>query len=376
MKIISLVAAVIFIAACASKQSSAPPESAASVNSSQTNTFRTPSSVDLTGAYLGEGLFAKKRPKAAQGLKRPAMRFYLERNENEADSYYGVLVEYDELIKMAPPYLAAQKAPGLNESVGFLDKIATRISAYKVVSGSRQGSYDLYNLEVQNGQIASSSMKVMELNLDPNNTEKNLLAGAKIIGNKDGEIIFPKQNKGLAKIADYTGILTREYYLAKFTYKIGSLGSTWRGKKDKNGVDTWEKTLEGSYLPEYGRYDRVLELYKQGDHHRAKFVKAQSTPAEDFTNPKSASIEGDYYFIEKPAKIFLLVPVNGNQTDSDREMTGRIGLFLDVFDGSAPKAGNKLVTELAFVNPKDPEDFMMYYQHPKHLRNMKHGQSE
>ncbi|MBO9667791.1 MAG: hypothetical protein J7501_13390, partial [Bdellovibrio sp.] len=70
-------------------------------------------------------------------------------------------------------------------------------------------------------------------------------------------------------------------------------------------------------------------------------------------------------------KMYVLVPAtNRTRTASDIEMTGRIGLFLDVFDGSSPEAGRHLVTELAYTNPYDPEDFMMYYEHPQHLRNV------
>ena len=53
-------------------------------------------------------------------------------------------------------------------------------------------------------------------------------------------------------------------------------------------------------------------------------------------------------------------------TDSDdktkEEVEGRICLFIDVFDASA--ALNQKVVEIAFINPKDPEDFLMYYEHP------------
>jgi hypothetical protein len=69
--------------------------------------------------------------------------------------------------------------------------------------------------------------------------------------------------------------------------------------------------------------------------------------------------------------MYVLIPATrGNTTASQAEMMPRIGLFLDVFDGSAPEAGSHLVTELAFTNPQDPEDFMMYYEHPQHLKNV------
>lgn len=114
----------------------------------------------------------------------------------------------------------------------------------------------------------------------------------------------------------------------------------------------------------------MLELYSDNGQPKAKFVKTNTTKAKNFTNPKSATIEGDYIVTEPIPKMYILVAPNGAKTGSDKEMVGRIGLFLDVFDASAPEAGGHMVTEIAFTNPQDPEDFMMYYQHPKHLKNV------
>lgn len=366
MKIISLLALTIFLASCVTNQNTAqvPPVAnpqAENVESQSAKNIRTPStSGDLTGAYLGEALFSKR----TEGLRRPAMRFYLDRVQGEADSYYGVLVEYDQLLNMGLPYLASQKAPFFNKVIGYLDKIATRISAYKLVPGSKGGTYNMHNLEVHNGQIVPSSAVVMTLSLNPKNTEKNLLAGAVINGNREGQIVFPTATKEKAGfIAGIADALTfTQYELAKTVYKKGHLGSTWRGN--------WND-LEGSYLSEYGRFkDGVLELYSVNGQAKAKFVKTNTTKAKYFTNPKSANIEGDYVVTEPIPKMYVLVPTQKKNTASDVEMTGRIGLFLDVFDGSAPEAGSHLVTELAFTNPQDPEDFMMYYEHPEHLKNV------
>jgi hypothetical protein len=103
---------------------------------------------------------------------------------------------------------------------------------------------------------------------------------------------------------------------------------------------------------------------------KMKFVKSNTTKAKYFTNPKSGDIEGDYVVSEPIPKMYVLTPTSRRGTSSDKEMVPRIGLFLDVFDGSAPEAGSHLVTELAFTNQNDPEDFMMYYEHPQHLKNV------
>ena len=99
-----------------------------------------------------------------------------------------------------------------------------------------------------------------------------------------------------------------------------------------------------------------------------KFVKTKMTKAKHFTNPKSATIVGDYYVTEPIPKMYLLTPTTAARTASDKEMVSRIGLFLDVFDASAPEAGGHMVTELAYTNPADPEDFMMYYEDPTHRK--------
>lgn len=361
MKIISLIALAIFFASCATNPNSSSQASVTNADSAQARTLRVPSAFgDLSGTYLGEGLFSKRN----SGLRRPAVRIYLQRAEGEADSYYGVLLEYDQLLYMGLPYLASQKAPILNHVVGYLDAIATRISAYKFVPGSKSGTYEMHNLEVRGGQIVPASAVAMYLQLDPRNNGGNPLAGAVIAGNSDGPIDFPVESEKptgvLASIGDVLNL--SQYKLAQIVYKKGHLASSWRGN--------W-KDLEGSYLSEYGRFkDGVLELYSQNGQTNAKFIKTNKTKAKYFTNPKSASIEGDYNVSEPIPKMYVLTPTQRVKTASDAEMTGRIGLFLDVFDGSAPEAGGHLVTELAFTNSQDPEDFMMYYEHPEHLKNV------
>lgn len=359
MKVFIIFMAALSIAACSSYQKNS--------QSANEKGFRTPSATDdLTGDYLGEGLFTV-RAGLGNGIKRPAIRFYLERIHGEADSYYGVLVEYPNLLKMAPKYLASQKAPALNKVFGYLNKISAQISAYKLVPGASQGSYDMYNLEVQDGKIVPAREIAMTLTLNSKNKDtKDRLAGAFIKGNKEGDIIFPdgsdsypepKVMNDPMKLAGLT-----QYNLAKLVYKKGKLASTWRPNGDG---------LQGSYLSAYGNdKDGVLELFMENGQAQAKFIKTNRTKPKVFTNPKSASLEGDYYMTEPIPKMYVMVSKNADKTTSDTEIGGRIGLFLDVFDGSAPEAGGHLVTELAFTNPKDPKDFMMYYQDINHKKNI------
>lgn len=357
MKKLSLLALGLLLASCASNQTTTTVGQTDSAGQS----VRSPSATsDLTGTYLGEGLYSNR----TTGIRRPAVRIYMDRAQGESDSYYGVIVEYDQLLNMGAPYLASQKAPVLNKVVGYLDKIATRISAYKFVPGPQAGTYNLHNLEVRNGQITPAAAPTMQLVLDPSNKSANPLNGAAITGGAEGTISFPHDdNSGEGLISGIAEMLNMsQYKLAKLVYKKGHLASTWRGN--------WQD-LEGSYLSEYGRFkDGVLELYNVNGQKKAKFIKTNTTKAKYFTNPKSGDIEGDYIVSEPIPKMYLLIPISRRATPSDKEMVPRIGLFLDVFDGSAPEAGSHLVTELAFTNQNDPEDFMMYYEHPAHLKNV------
>lgn len=323
---------------------------------------RTPAAtLDITGTFLGEGLFYKR----TSGIRQPAMRLYVDRAENE-NAYYGVLIEYDRLINMSLPYMATQKAPALNSIVGYLDKITTRIAAYKIVSGKESGTYEFYYLTAKNGQIQAAQNPSLLLRLSSKATEKMPLIGAEITGLSDGKVIFPHSSvpgqKGLIKsLAD--ALIVSELNLAHIIYSAGKLKSTWRGN--------WND-LEGSYLSEYGRFkDGVLELSSDSRGQKMQFFKTNKTKAKYFTNPKSASIEGKFRVVEPIRKMYVLVPESGRVTTaSDKEMTSRIGLFLDVFDASAPEAGGHMVTELAFTSTEDSEDFMMYYQHPEHVKNV------
>lgn len=359
MKKIYVLAMAILLASCATNQNTAGESTAQNDTTTQTQA-RTPSAAgDLTGDYLGEGLFSGR----TTGLRRPAMRIYLNRAPGEADSYYGVVLEYSQLLQMGLPYLASQKAPFLNNVIGYLNNIASHISAYKFVPSQTAGTYELHPLFVQNGQLVPTPGFQMTLVLNPKNTDsKNLLAGAVINGNKDGQIVVPTDDAPTGVLSGIADALSMsQFKLAQVVYKKGHLASTWRGN--------W-KDLEGSYLSEYGRFkDGVLELYSDTTQ-KMKFTKTNTTQAKYFTNPKSATIEGHYIVSEPVPKMYILAPAKGTHTASDVEMGARIGLFLDVFDGSAPEAGSHLVTELAFTNPQDPEDFMMYYEHPQHLKNV------
>jgi hypothetical protein len=211
---LSLLAFALCLAACAT----APTETSS----------RTPSShADLSGKYLGEGLFDKRD----SGVRRPAIRFYLDRSQTENDTYYGVLVEYPNLLKMTPQYLATQKVPALNKLIGYLSEISTRISAYKLVPGQQAGTYQMHNLEVRDGQIVPERDFTMTLHLNPMNGT-NPLFGASIKGNEDGQINFPTPKEvGIKDLLTFS-----QYELATLVYKRATYrrhgagtGRIWKG---------------------------------------------------------------------------------------------------------------------------------------------------
>ena len=162
------------------------------------------------------------------------------------------------------------------------------------------------------------------------------------------EITFPKKGDG--------GI---QYRLAATTYSKAKLESTWR-----------TSFLPGPDLAAYGKVeDAVLRLKIEGSDHTANFFINEKFKNVDpkkrqaiFTHPGSAFLVGNYKASEPVDGMFLLPPTQAGQVGAE-DLGARIGLFIDVFD--ATKSLNQDVVELVFINPSNPQDFMMYYEHPE-----------
>ena len=305
---------------------------------------------ELDGTYLGSGKYKFGR----KGPNRPAVRLYLHEIEGEKGSYHAVLLEYVNLLKMAPKYVASNKLPKLSNKIGYLNQITRKIAIYKVVPTDDAGVYDMLDLRVANDDIvAVTSGSPRQLILSEDQDGEHPLVGARITpSNKSQakEIYFPgdkdKRDHGM------------QYSLAKFTYEKVKLDSTWR-----------KTYLPGPYLSQYGRKnDVVLELSQSGDEGMADFKlnPAYSGMSAEkrrkmFTSPKSAFINGQYQAIEPLDGMFLFVKENRSER-SDRNVKGRVGLFIDIFDAS--KSLNQDVVELVLIDPQNPEDFHMYYEHP------------
>ena len=94
------------------------------------------------------------------------------------------------------------------------------------------------------------------------------------------------------------------------------------------------------YLSAYGRLnDTVLELSLEGGKQMTNFVinpemkdKSNWRRRKMFTNKKSAFLDGSYEMIEPAEGMFLLRELDSNKK-TNKVLSGRIGLFVDIFDG-------------------------------------------
>jgi len=333
---------------------------------------RAPASMDLTGSYLGEAKYGSR-----SGLDSPAVRLYLHKDPEKAGTYWAVVLEYDNLVNLAVPYVTAQKVDPLKSVVGYLPNIARRITAYKAVEGGGRDAFKLHPLKVENGKIVVSNSNVRTLNL----LGSGFQGGATITGGGEADIQFP--GPGI-KRSFVDRVTTSQLDIALLTYEKAHLKSTWRGGREitpdaegrRRAGDDWVKAeLNCSFLSLYDRLDdAVLEFsIDENGQGRATFAKSgldpRSLAGPKLLNDKMWGIEGSYLMNEAAPEMFTLVPTKRRQ-DGEADLTGRIGLFLDVFDAQSPEAGNHLVVEVAFVDPENPEDILMYYQHPEHARNV------
>lgn len=305
---------------------------------------------DLSGTYLGVSAYKFGH----KGPNKAATRIYLAEIDSEPGSYNAVLLEYVNLLKMAPQYIAANKLPIASKAIGYLKNITSKISTYKVVPSKVEGTYEMYPLKIAGDQIVpNKAAKPRLLVLSKEKDLKNPLEGAVITSVADGqpkEIFFPTKDD--EKTNGF------QYGLAKFTYNKIKLDSTWR-----------KNYLPGPFLSAYGRLDDVvLSMKIDGNDNNAKFQtikKYTGLSAKKrkgmFTNPKSAFLDGDYSVSEPRDGMFLFHSVKSDKK-TQAEVTGRIGLFIDIFD--ATKALNQDVVEFALIDPNNDADFLMYYEHP------------
>lgn len=317
-----------------------------------TKDSRTVASVEknISGTYVGVANYKIGR----DGPNKAAIRIYLDEIEGEKGQYHAVLLEYVNLLKMAPSYISSNKTPAISKKVGFLKNITRNISAYKVIPTAKEGTFEMWPLVVAGDRIeAKQTGKPRILTLSSGENLPDALAGATISSvraDEPQEIFFPKD--------DDEKINGAQYGIAKLTYSKAKLESTWR-----------KNFLPGPYLATYGNLiDVVLELSGTDNNQLAQFkINDNFTKLSEkkrkkmFTNEKSAFLKGDFSVSEPLEGMFLFNSVNAD-AKTEAIVKGKIGLFIDIFD--ATKSLNQDVVELALIDSEKPEDFLMYYEHP------------
>lgn len=318
-----------------------------------TNNQRTVASVekDLSGTYIGVSQYRQGH----EGPNKAATRIYFHEVEGEKGNYHVVLLEYVDLIKMAPSYIISNKMPIIAKKTGYLNSITSKIAAYKATPGKKEGIYELWPLVVSGETIVENKAGAPRiLTLSSSETPGDVMAGATISSAREGEpveIFFPKEDD-----EKKNGV---QYGVAKLVYKKAKLESTWR-----------KNFLTGPYLSQYAKVnDVVLELSGSNDNMLADFKINEANSAniskekreKVFTSKQSAFLKGEFAVTEPLDGMFLFNPINSDASTT-AIVKGKIGLFIDVFD--ATKSLNQDVVELALIDSEKPADFLMYYEHP------------
>ena len=189
--------------------------------------------------------------------RNKAVRIYLSEIEDEPGSYHVILLEYVNLLKMAPKYIASNKLPRTSRIIGFLNQITKKISIYKAVPTGKENTLELQKMRAQGDRIVAVQANEPSHLILSNEKHPNPLEGATITSAKDGEpveIYFP--------VKDTKESYGMQYAIANFTYEKVKLDSTWR-----------KNFLKGPYLGAYGdKKDKILDLMSDSTGDYANFI--------------------------------------------------------------------------------------------------------
>ncbi len=314
---------------------------------------------DLTGTYLAVADYRSPH----KGPNKAAIRMYFHPIPGEPGKYDVLLLEYVDLLKMAPSYIASNKLPFVAKRTGFLKNINTKIFAYEANPGEKENTFELWPLVVQGDQIvAKKDVQPRILTLSSAENLANVMEGATISSTREDdpkEIFFPSKNDEKRNGFQYT--------LAKTAYEKAKLKSTWR-----------KKFLKGPYLSQYyKRDDVVLSCKGQGEENIAEFLinpkyanRSEEKRKKMFTHPDSAFLKGNFSVSEPRDGMFLFHSVDADGK-SDEIVRNKIGLFIDIFD--ATESLGQDVVELALIDSERPEDFLMYYEDPENGEGKEKG---
>ncbi|MFL5785799.1 MAG: hypothetical protein ACJ76H_14370 [Bacteriovoracaceae bacterium] len=307
---------------------------------------------DLTGTYLGVADYGKGH----KGYNKKAIRIYFSPIENEPGKYNVVLLEYVDLLAMAPKYITSNKLPFIAKRTGYLKNITDTVAAYEAVPGAKENTLELYPLVVQGDQIVPKKDGAPRiLTLSEKEGLESPIAGATISSVREDEpkeIFFPTKDDDKRN-----GI---QYGVAVAAYKVPKLQSTWR-----------KNFLRGPYLSQYYRRDDVVLRCSAKDNVEAadfslggdkyQTLSPQKRTAM-FTHPDSAFLKGNFSVTEPRDGMFVLKSTNADQRTTSI-VEGKIAMFIDIFDATISL--HQDVVELVFADSERPADFLMYYEDPK-----------
>lgn len=305
------------------------------------------------------GSVVKKYKYVPSTKNQMAVRTYFREVEGKPGSYNVLILEYVDLVKMAPKYIFSNKSSLISDKIGYLNQINSRITAYRANPTAEEGKFEMQKLHYRNGVLEEDNKPEPSM-LILGEDKANPIAGAKITAAKDGEpveIQFPK---------DKDHDLGKQHSLAAFTYNKVKLNSTWRSDY-----------LPGPYLGAYyDKKDVILDLKKKDGILTAKFMinkdrshLSKKKREKQLTNAKSAYIEGDFIAKKVEDGIFVFEAKDNNVRNKDY-VEGKLGLFIDIFD--ATEALGQDVVELVIVDSNAPTDFLMYYEHPENGEGQDH----
>lgn len=345
MKTLVLSLAALALASCASR-----PEAHRKISSVER---------DLTGTYLGVSDYGK----GTKGYNKKAMRVYFDPIAGEPGKYNVVLLEYVDLLSMAPSYIASNKLPLVAKTFGYLKNITKTVVAYEASPGAEENTFELWPLVVQGDQIVPKKEgKPRTLALSTAPDLEHALAGATISAARDDE---PRLTYFPTKEDDRSDGI--QYKTARAAYKVAKLKSTWR-----------KKFLRGPYLSQYyKRNDIVLRCNSQDGHDSAEFILNEKYSrmkpkkrAQMFTHPDSAFLKGEFSVSEPRDGMFLFHSVSADEKTNEI-VKNKIGLFIDIFD--ATESLGQDVVELTLIDSERPEDFLMYYEDPENGEGKEKG---
>ena len=331
--------------------------------------------IDISGTCLGIADYGFGR----KGLKWPAVRMYLHPSQEEPGAYNAVLLEYNGFAKTGVRYGANKRSKKLSNILGYLNDITNNLQVYRLLPSSNNPlKFEMFPLKVVGEKIeVNTDVTPAVLTLAKKRNKKRPLEGAELTSNGSipglvKRIFFPDPD-GIKK-GNQPGAYDEgggrfgqnhpddgkdfQYSLARAIYSLADLKSTWR-----------KKFLPGAYLSAYNKKDDVvLDLSTKGKSLGANFKinpdYSDMNPLERaaiFTSPHSSILRGQFRSTEPVDGMFLF---HNESSDRYTQMVveGRIGVFVDIFD--ATESLGQDVVELAMVNPNDPKDFLMYYEHP------------